>query len=102
MARRPLEGSCISLETTTGTEQHYSATELETQALVSTITHFTYCLYGRQFYGSQATGPANYVRQAQPQTEEIGVHWLVTIEYLPGAKNTMADALSQEYPGKKI
>ena len=30
-----------------GTEHRYSATELEALALVETIQHFGYCLYGR-------------------------------------------------------
>ena len=33
----------------TGAEQRYSATELESLALVSTIDHFAYYLYGREF-----------------------------------------------------
>ena len=29
-------------------------------------------------------------------------HWLVTVEYMPGVENTMADALSQEERPRKV
>ena len=89
-------------------EQRYSATELEALALVSTIRHFSYYLYGRSF---QAFTDHKLLLQLttsdrlNPRLCRMAFklqHWLVHIEYLPGAENTMADALSREERPRKM
>ena len=52
---------------TRGAEQRYSATELETLALVDTAKHFAYYLYGKSFPVQAFTSAAG-IRSSQPQT----------------------------------
>ena len=85
-----------------GAEQRYSATELEALALVSTVEHFSYYLYGfpftiftdhkplEQFMSSDRLNP--HLRRMAFKLQ----HWLLKIEYLPGRDNTLADALLRE------
>ena len=85
-----------------GAEQRYSATELEALALVSTIEHFGYYLYGNQFTVYTDHKPLEQLLTSDrlnPRLRRMAYklqHWLVNITYIPGTENTMADALSRE------
>ena len=85
-----------------GAEQRYSATELEALALVETIRHFGYYLYGKCF---TAYTDHKHLCQLMSSDRLNGrlrrmamklQHWLVKVEYLPGEENGLADALSRE------
>ena len=85
-----------------GVEQRYSATELEALALVETINHFSQYLYGRTFEAFTDHKPLESLmtsKRLNPRLARLSLklqHWLVTIVYLPGELNTLADALSRE------
>ena len=85
-----------------GAEQRYSATELEALALVDTITHFGHYLYGRSFQAFTDHKPLEQLMSSthlNPRLARLSLklqHWLVSIVYLPGELNTLADALSRE------
>ena len=87
---------------TRGTEQRYSASKLEALAVVETVRHFGYYLYGRVFVVYIDHKPLCELMTSDrlnPRLRRLSLklqHWLVTIEYLPGDKNGMADALSRE------
>ena len=85
-----------------GAEYRYSATELEALALVETVRHFSYHLYGRNFQAFTDHRPLeqlmSYTR-LNPRLVRLAFklqHWLIQIIYLPGEQNTLADALSRE------
>ena len=86
-----------------GAEQRYSATELEALALVSTINHFAYYLYGRAFQAFTDHKPLVQLTTSDrlnPRLRRMAFklqHWMVQIEYLPGQDNTLADALSSSH-----
>ena len=85
-----------------GVEQRYSATELEALALVETIRHFAYYLYGNCFTCYTDHKPLcqlllsdrlnGHLRRMAMKLQQR----LVQIEYLPGNRNGMADAFSRE------
>ena len=85
-----------------GAEQRYSVTELEALALVCTIDHFAYYLYGREFVAFTDHKPLMQLLTSDRLNPRLGrmslklQHWLVKVEYLPGTDNGMADALSWE------
>ena len=85
-----------------GAEQRYSATELEALALVCTIQHFSYYLYGRQFVAYTDHKPLMQLLTSDrlnPRLKRLSFklqYWLVKVEYLPGLENGLADALSRE------
>ena len=85
-----------------GAELQYSATELEALALVSTIEHFGYYLYGTQFTVYTDHKPLEQLLSSDrlnPRLRRMAYklqHWLVIITYIPGTENTVADALSRE------
>ena len=85
-----------------GAEQRYSATELEALALVATIEHFSYYLYGRIFQIFTDRKPLVELTTSDrlnPRLRRMSFklqHWLLYIIYLPGKDNTMANALSSE------
>ena len=86
----------------------YSATKLEALALVATIEHFSYYLYGRSFQVFTDNKPLVQLTSSDrlnPRLKRMAFklqHWLLEIIYPPGRKNTMADALSrEECPRKK-
>ena len=85
-----------------GAEQRYSATELEALALVETINHFSHYLYGRTFDAFTDHKPLESLmtsKRLNPRLARLSLklqHWLVSIVYLPGELNTLADALSRE------
>ena len=87
---------------TRGAEQRYSTTELEALALVSTIEHFAYYLYGREFMAytdHKLLCQLLTSDRLNPTLRRLSLklqHWLVKVEYLPGKENGMADALSRE------
>ena len=90
-----------------GAEHRYSATELEALALIETIRHFSYHLYGQSFTAFTDHKPLEQLTTStrlNPRLSRLSFklqHWLVQIVYLPGEENTMADALSREerHPG---
>ena len=96
------EGAAFHSRQLRGAEQQYSATELEALALVSTINHFVYYLYGREFIAYSDHKPLCQLLSSDrlnPRLKRLAYklqHWLVKIEYLPGDRNGMADALSRE------
>ena len=85
-----------------GAEQRYSATELEALVLVETIQHFAYYLYGRDFVAYTDHKPLEQLMTSSrlnPHLRHISFklqHWMVTLTYIPGELNTLADALSRE------
>ena len=85
-----------------GAEHRYSANELEALALVGTIRHFSYYLYGKQFKAYTDHKPLEQITTLTRLNLRLSrlsfklQHWLVTVEYLPGNMNTLADALSRE------
>ena len=85
-----------------GAEHRYSATELEALALVETVRHFSYHLYGRSFVAFTDHRPLEQLMSStrlNPRLARFAFklqHWLVQIVYLPGEQNTLADALSRE------
>ena len=87
---------------TRGVEQRYSATELEALALVETIRHFGYYLYGKSFIAFTDHKPLCQLMtldRLNGHLRRLGMklqHWLVEICDMPGEKNRMADALSRE------
>ena len=85
-----------------GPEQRYSATELEALAVVESINHFNYYLYGRAFCVFTDHKPLLQLLTSEhlnPRLRRFAYklqHWLVKIQYLPGIENSLADALSRE------
>ena len=85
-----------------GAEQRYSATELEALALVATVQHFRYYLYGKQF--TIYTDHKSLVQlttsdKLNPRLRRLAFklqHRMLQIAYIPGIENTMAEALSRE------
>ena len=96
------EAAAFYSRQTRGAEQRYSATELEALALVATVQHFAYYLYGRVFVAYTDHKPLCQLMTSDrlnPRLRRLSFklqHWLVTVEYLPGNQNGMADALSRE------
>ena len=85
-----------------GAEQRYSATELEALALVATVQHFGYYLYGKQFTIYTDHKPLVQLMASDklnPRLRRLAFklqHWMLQIAYIPGEENTMADTLSRE------
>ena len=85
-----------------GAEHRYSATELEALALVATVEHFGYYLYGKQFTTYTDRKLLEQLLSSDrlnPRLRRMAYklqHWMVRVEYIPGEKNTFADALSRE------
>ena len=85
-----------------GAEQRYSVTELEALALVATIEHFGYYLYGRCFQVFTDHKPLVQLTTSDrlnPRLRRFAFklqHWMLEIVYLPGKDNTLADALSRK------
>ena len=96
------EAAAFFSRQTRGAEQRYSATELEALALVESVKHFAYYLYGRTFTVYTDHKPLCQLLTSDrlnPRLRKIAMkmqHWLVSIEYLPGRDNGFADALSRE------
>ena len=96
------EAAAFFSRQTRGAEQRYSATELEALALVCTIKHFAYYLYGRIFTAYTDHKPLEQLMSSDrlnPRLRRMSYklqHWLVTVKYLPGEDNGLADALSRE------
>jgi len=85
-----------------GAEQRYSATEMEALAVVESINHFAYYLYGHQFDVYTDHRPLVHLLDSEklnPRLRRLGYKlqgWMVNIQYLPGTENGFADALSRE------
>ena len=85
-----------------GAEARYSATQLEALALIETVRHFSYHLYGRAFVAYTDHRPLEQLLSSNRLNQRLArmaykmQHWMVDIQYLPGADNTFADALSRE------
>ena len=85
-----------------GPEQRYSATELEALAVVESIIHFNYYLYGRAFCVFTDHKPLLQLLTSEHLNRRLRrfayklQHWLVKIQYLPGIENSLADPLSRE------
>jgi len=85
-----------------GAEQRYFATEMEALAMVATIEHFSYYLYGHQFVIYTDHKPLTHILDSDklnPRLRRLGYklqHWWVTIEYLLGQENGFADPLTRE------
>ena len=96
------EAAAFYSRQTKGAEQRYSATELEALALVESIKHFSYYLYGKTFTVYRDHKPLCQLLSSDhlnPRLRRILMklqHWLLRIEYLPGRENGLADALSRE------
>ena len=96
------EAAAFFSRQTWGAEQRYSATELEALALVKTIRHFGYYLYGKCFTAYTDHKPLCQLMSSDRLNGRLRrmamklQHWLVKVEYLPGEENGIADALSRE------
>ena len=83
-------------------KQRYYFTELEALALASTLSHFSYYLYGRHFMAYTDHKPLCHLLTSDrlnPRLRRIALklqHWLIDAQYLPGNENGYADALSRE------
>ena len=92
---------------TRGAEQRYSATELEALALVETIKHFGYYLYGKQFLYTDHKPLCQLMTsdRLNGRLWRLGMklqHWLVEICYVPGEKNSLADVLSRQERTRRL
>ena len=89
---------------TKGAEQRYSATELKALALVETVRHFSYYLYGKMFRVFTDHKPLCQLLTSDRLNQRLRriamklQHLILTIEYLPVCENGFADALSREEP----
>ena len=87
---------------TRGAETRYSATELEALALVETIVHFSYYLYGHDFEAytdHHALLSLKNSERLNGRLKRLALKlqpWRVKIHYLPGKDNQLADALSRQ------
>ena len=87
---------------TRGAETRYSATELEALALVDTIIHFSYYLYGHSFSAftdHHALMSLKRLERLNGRLKRLALKlqpWNVDIQYLPGRENQLADALSRQ------
>ena len=87
---------------TKGAEIRYSATELEALALVDTIMHFSYYLYGHSFSAftdHHALLSLKSSERLNGRLKRFALKlqpWNVEILYLPGKENQLADALSRQ------
>ena len=85
-----------------GAKQRYLATKLEALTLVETIKHFGYYLWGKCFTAFTDHKPLCQLMisdQLNGRLRRMAMklqHCLVTVEYLQGAENGLADALSRE------
>jgi len=76
-------------------------TELEALALVETVRHFGYYLYGKEFVAYTDHKPLCALLlfdRLNGRLRRLGMtlqHWLITIQYLPGEDNGMVDALAR-------
>ena len=96
------EAAAFYSRQTRGAKQRYSAMKLEALALVSTIQHFGYYLYGREFVAYTDHKPLCQLMTSDrlnPRPRRLSFklqHWLIEVKCLPGDENGMADALSRE------
>ena len=85
-----------------GPEQRYSATEIEALAVVESVRHFNYYLYGQKFVIYTDHKPLTQLLVSEhlnPRLRRYAYklqHWMTEIQYLPGKENSLADALSRE------
>ena len=85
-----------------GPEQRYSATKIEALAVVETVKHFNYYLYGQKFSIYTDHKPLTQLLVSEnlnPRLRRFAYklqHWMLDIQYLPGEENSLADALSRE------
>ena len=102
------EAAAFYSRQTRGAEHHYSATELEALALVETIRHFAYYLYGRPFQAFTDHKPLCqllFSGKLNGRLKRLSLklqHWLLDVVYVPGEDNGLADALSREERGREI
>ena len=80
-------------------------TELEVLAVVESVSHYNYYLYGRTFTVFTDHKPLTQLLVSEhlnPRLRRFAFkmqHWLVQILYLPGNENSLSDALSREERG---
>ena len=85
-----------------GPEQRYSATEMEALAVVETVKHFNYYLYGNAFCVYTDHKPLLQLITSEhlnPRFRRYAYklqHWILEIKYLLGEQNSLVDALSRE------
>ena len=85
-----------------GPEQRYSETEIEALAVVESVRHFNYYLYGKTFVIYTDHKPLIQLLSSEhlnPRLRRYAYklqHWMVEIQYLPGKDNSLADALSRQ------
>ena len=95
------EAAAFFSRQTRGAEQRYSATELEALALVETIKHFAYYLYGKEFVAFTDHKPICHLLSSDRLNRRrcrLGMklqHWLVKIRYVPGENNGLAEQLAR-------
>ena len=74
---------------------------------MATVDHFSYYLYGKPFVIFTDHRPLEQLLTSEklnPRLRRLAFklqHWLAEIRYIPGSKNTFADAHSREERRKK-
>ena len=85
-----------------GAEQRYSATEIEALAIIESVRHFNYYLYGRRFEVFTDHKPLLQLLTSEHLNPRLCryafklQHRMIQILYLPGKEKSLADALSRE------
>ena len=80
-----------------GPEQRYSATELEALAVVATVEHFNYYLYGRVFQIYTDHKPLVQLMTSDKLNPRLRClayklqHWMLELVHLPGVGNTVVE-----------
>jgi len=85
-----------------GAEHTYAATELEALALVETLAHFQYYLYGRKFVAYTDHQPLRQLKTSDHLNSRLKrmalklMPWNIEIVYTPREDNLLPDALSRQ------
>ena len=80
--------------------------EWEALAVVESVSHFNYYLYGQTFTVFTDHKPLTQLRVSEHLNPRLRCfvfklqHWLVQILYLPGNENSLADTLFREERGR--
>ena len=87
---------------TKGAERRYSASELESLAVVESVKHFSPYLYGHKFVVFTDHKPLCFLLSSEHLNRRLKRFstklqpWLIEFQYLPGVENTLVDALSRQ------
>jgi hypothetical protein len=91
-----------------GAERNYSATELESLAIIWAVEQFRPYLYGRKFTIESDHNPLVYIKDSKNKTSKAGrwseilTEYNYEIVYKPGKLNVKADALSRNSSEEQV